>query len=712
EQVRQFAAQGHKVLACVHWNFEADWVGGEPDRNAAFAGLLACEDRIRHDVREAVRECRDAGIRVIMLTGDHPATAASVARGIGLIDSSTDGVILGETLEEANSMRGLADIRVVARALPAQKLKLVRALRDSGEIVAVTGDGVNDVPALQAADIGIAMGERGTRSAREIASIVLLNDNFSTIVRAIAEGRQLFLNLQLSFLYILMLHIPLVVTAAFVPLAGYPILYLPIHIVWYEMIIHPTALLAFQESAGHGPLLVLEKRQAARFFSRGDWLLIGAVGTLLTLLLLWTFERSLNPDENLPHARAMVMVVLTCASASATAVLSRLRTFAAGIIVLLTLGSSLLLVQVGQISRGLNMEPLHWDDWLIAMAGGMLCVSIPVGIMRVVLRLRKAARKRGQELAEVNLAASMDVDEPATAPAPSLMRYAVWSVITALATIALKAGAYIMTGSVALLSDAAESLVNLAAACFALFTLKVASQPADPKHPFGHGKAEYFSSGFEGAMILLAATGIIYSAVERLFHPQPITSLDWGVGVAIVASALNLLMARALLSAGRQHHSIILEADGHHLMTDVWTTIAIVLGLGGVALTDWLWLDSAIAILAALNIVFSGIRLILRSISGLMGSALPPEDRQIIEDILKPYRLRGYDFHDLRARIAGSHRLVTFHVLVPGDMTIQDAHQLLDEIEAAIARKLPNLLIVTHVEPLDDPASFRHEMID
>ena len=712
EQVRRFAAQGHKVLACVHWHLDADWVGGEPDRNAVFAGLLACEDRIRHGVREAVRECLDAGIRVIMLTGDHPATAASVARDIGLIDSSTDGVILGESLEDAGTLRDLADIRVVARALPAQKLDLVRALRNAGEIVAVTGDGVNDVPALQAADIGIAMGERGTRSAREIASIVLLNDNFSTIVRAIAEGRQLFLNLQLSFLYILMLHIPLVVTAAFVPLAGYPILYLPIHIVWYEMIIHPTALLAFQARAGQGPLRVLEKREAARFFSRGDWLLIGAVGALLTLLLLWTFDRSLYPDENLPHARAMAMVVLTCASASATAVLSRLRTVAAGMIVLLTLASSLLLVQVGQLSRALDMEPLHWDDWLIAMAGGMLCVSVPVGIMQVAGRLKDAARKRGRELGEVNLAASMEVEEPVTTPAPGLMRYAVWSVITALVTIALKAGAYLMTGSVALLSDAAESLVNLVAACFALLTLKVASQPADRKHPFGHGTAEYFSSGFEGAMILLAAAGIIYSAVERLFDPHPLTSLDWGMGVAIVASALNLLMARALLRAGRQHRSIILEADGHHLMTDVWTTGAILLGLGGVALTDWLWLDSAIAILAALNIVFAGIRLISRSLSGLMGSALPEEDRQIIEDILKPYRQRGYDFHDLRARIAGSHRFVTFHVLVPGDMTIQDAHQLLDEIEAAIARKLPNLLIVTHVEPLDDPASFRHEMID
>lgn len=267
-RVDRLAAEGHKVLACQYWEIGTVWTGGEPDRNGNFAGLLACEDSIREGVAEAIRECREAGIRVIMVTGDHAATAACVARQIGLCDADA-GVLLGdeviERLSDGAETR-LDGFAVVARALPAQKLALVRALQAQGEIVAVTGDGVNDVPALLAADIGIAMGERGTSSAREAASIVLLNDNFNVIVHAIAESRQLFRNLQLSFQYILALHIPLVITAAFIPLAGYPILYMPIHIVWYEMLIHPTALLVFQELPASGPLQPCSRRHAAHFF--------------------------------------------------------------------------------------------------------------------------------------------------------------------------------------------------------------------------------------------------------------------------------------------------------------------------------------------------------------------------------------------------------------------------------------------------------------
>jgi Ca2+-transporting ATPase len=242
DQVSALAESGHKVIACA-WQPLHAWTGAEPVSDFRLAGLLAFEDPVRDGVAVAVAACQAAGIRVIIVTGDHPVTARAIARDIGL-GGAAPVVISGEQMQAAidqSESAALRHVHVIARAAPAQKLALVRALQARGEIVAVTGDGVNDVPALQAADIGIAMGQRGTRSAREVSAIVLLDDNFRTIVQAIAEGRQLFRNLQLSFQYILMIHIPLVITAALIPLAGYPLLYLPTHIVWLEMLIHPTA---------------------------------------------------------------------------------------------------------------------------------------------------------------------------------------------------------------------------------------------------------------------------------------------------------------------------------------------------------------------------------------------------------------------------------------------------------------------------------------
>lgn len=381
-EIESLAEQGHKVLACLYWDIGPDWQGGEPDRAGQFAGLLAFEDPVRAGAHDAVRECREAGIRVIMVTGDHPATAACIARELGLIEGA-GGVILGDALArrvENGKTSRIDDFAVVARALPTQKLLLVRALKARGEIVAVTGDGVNDVPALQAADIGIAMGERGTRSAREAAAIVLLDDNFRTIVRAIAEGRQLFRNLQLSFQYILLLHIPLVITATVIPLMGYPILYMPIHIVWYETLIHPTALLVFQELPAHGPLQPASRRTAARFFSLGEWALIAIIGTLLTALLLWSHHRSLQPGLNIEHARAMAMVILCVASAATTAVLSGLRTPAAWVMTLLTMAVAGLFVQVPWFASHLFLQPLHSDDWLIAAIGGFVCIAVPIAL--------------------------------------------------------------------------------------------------------------------------------------------------------------------------------------------------------------------------------------------------------------------------------------------------------------------------------------------
>lgn len=709
-RVDRLAAQGHKVLACVCWHLDEAWSGGEPDRGGGFAGLLAFEDPIRDGVIEALRECRDAGIRVVMVTGDHPATAAGVARGIGL----NGGIVLGDELVrrlDDGAALSVGEFDVVARALPAQKLTLVRALKAEGEIVAVTGDGVNDVPALQAADIGIAMGERGTRSAREIASIVLLDDNFSTIVRAIAEGRQLFRNLQLSFQYLLLIHIPLVITATFIPLIGHPILYLPVHIVWLETLIHPTALLVFQELPARERLRPVPKRREARFFSGGEWFLIAMIGALITALILWAYDRSLLPGGNVEHARAMAMVALTCASAAATAVLSRLRTKSAWLMVVATVGSSLILVQTPWLAARLSLQPLHGDDWLIAMFGGLLSVAGPIILYDAGRRLVRALG--GSVVSYLRRAAEGGRSEAALSRSPDapLTRYAWLSIFAALGTIALKTTAYLVTGSVALLSDAAESLVNLLGAGAALIVLMVAARPADENHPFGHGKAEYFSSGFEGALILVAAAGIAWAAWDRVMHPQALEALSLGVLVSVAAALVNLTVARVLLRVGRRSGSITLEADGKHLMTDVWTTAAVLAGLGGIALTGWQWLDPAIAILAAVNIVVAGTRLILRSLSGLLGAAIPTEERQRVERVLDEYRRQGIQFHDLRARVSGTQRLITLHVLVPGAMTVREGHELLERIESDIRAVVPNLLIVTHIEPLEDASSFRHEII-
>lgn len=377
-RVIEYAADGHKVIGCA-WRPLDEWAGGEPDRGYRFAGFLACEDPVREGVTDAIAQCHAGGIHVIMVTGDHPVTARAVAREIGL--GAEPRVICGDDLEahirRHESGRAL-EIDVIARAVPAQKLELVRALQAAGEIVAVTGDGVNDVPALQAADIGIAMGERGTRSAREAAAIVLLNDNFRTIVRAIAEGRQLFRNLQLSFHYLLMIHLPLVVTAALIPLAGYPLLYLPIHIVWLELIIHPTAMLGFQEGPDRSGLARRREPRAVRFFQRREWAVIAFVGTLLTAIVVGGYARSLGGGRNVEHARAMAMVTLTLASAMLGATMNRLRTPAARFIAAGTVGLSLLLVQTPSLASLLHMQPLHLDDWLAALAGVLLTAGIPM----------------------------------------------------------------------------------------------------------------------------------------------------------------------------------------------------------------------------------------------------------------------------------------------------------------------------------------------
>jgi len=377
-KVTELAGSGHKVIACAARDISAAaWAGGEPDRGMDFCGLLAFEDPVREGVVDAVARCREAGIHLIMVTGDHPATASAVAREIGL-GGGRPAVVAADQLDSLLQQGGAAlkSVHVIARAVPAQKLDLVRGLQSAGEVVAVTGDGVNDVPALQAADIGFAMGERGTRSAREVSAIVLLDDNFSTLVRAIAEGRQLFRNLKLSFAYLLMIHIPLVVTAALIPLAGYPLLYLPIHIVWLELIIHPTALLVFQELPKSDRLGKVRKTRRLQFFSPREWLVISLVGALVTLMIIGGYERSLGIGTNVEHARAMTLVTLTFASAMFTVILSRLSGHISRVMVVITVAATLALVQTPSLAALLHITPLHADDLALAIAGAFAIAAL------------------------------------------------------------------------------------------------------------------------------------------------------------------------------------------------------------------------------------------------------------------------------------------------------------------------------------------------
>nr|WP_285229171.1 cation-transporting P-type ATPase [Marinobacter sp. C7] len=389
EKVDKLAESGHKVVACAQQEMaEGNESTEEPESGFQFLGLLAFEDPVREGVAEALASCGSAGVRVIMVTGDHAGTAEAVARQIGL-GGGNPRVITGEDFLgrlSAGDDSVLDEVDVVARAVPSVKLKLVQALQRRGQIVAVTGDGVNDVPALKAADIGIAMGERGTRSAREVSAIVLMDDNFRTIVRAMEEGWQLFRNLRLSFQYLLMIHIPLVLTASLIPLLGFPVLYLPIHIVWLELIIHPTAMLVFQNLPEHARLPTTAPGERVRLLSRTDTLQILLVGFLTTGLVYWSYLRSLEELQDVGHARSMALAALIVAGGVITAALSRLRGRVAVVVTAGGVLSALVLIQIPFTAHWLHLSPLHAEDWLRAAFTGAL-VAIPF-ISRAVRRWR------------------------------------------------------------------------------------------------------------------------------------------------------------------------------------------------------------------------------------------------------------------------------------------------------------------------------------
>jgi cation diffusion facilitator family transporter len=299
-----------------------------------------------------------------------------------------------------------------------------------------------------------------------------------------------------------------------------------------------------------------------------------------------------------------------------------------------------------------------------------------------------------------------------TASTASLKRYAWLSIGAAVATIAIKTAAWWLTDSVSLLSDAVESLVNLVAAIGALIVLRVAEEPADDEHAHGHEKIEYFSSGFEGALILAASVAIAVAAIHRLLEPRPFSDLGLGLAVNTVASVINLVVARILLAAGKKHRSIVLEADGHHLMTDVWTSAGVLVGLVLVIVTDRPWLDPVVALVVALNILVTGCRLVYGSARGLLDVSLPKEERARIEGVLETFRADGVDFHALRTRQSGTRTFVSVHVLVPGGWSVQKGHDLVERVEAAIRDLAPKTTVLTHVEPIEDPCSYEDVGLD
>ena len=294
----------------------------------------------------------------------------------------------------------------------------------------------------------------------------------------------------------------------------------------------------------------------------------------------------------------------------------------------------------------------------------------------------------------------------------NLTRFAWLSIGAAVLTIGLKTFAYWLTGSVGLLSDALESLVNLVAATMALAMLTVAARPADEIHAFGYGKAEYLSSGLEGALILLAAASIVGTAIPRLLQPQPLEHIGIGLAVSVVASAINFWVARVLLDGGRKYRSITLEADARHLMTDVWTSAGVVVGVGAVAATGWLRLDPIIALIVAVNILRTGWQLLSRSVQGLLDAALPAGEQDAINQVLKKYESRGIQYHALRTRQAGTRAFISLHVLVPGDWTVQRGHDLLEQLERDIRAAIPGAQLFTHLEPQGDPAAWEDVGLD
>ena len=367
----ELAKEGHKVLACARFFFGENIIKelDIPSDGYEFLGLLAFEDPPRPEVSEAIKYCQDHHIKVLMMTGDHPETARAIAKEVG-IGNGHPLVLSAESHPDQfkeewidYNLGFLKTLDVVARCNPIQKYNIVSKLKKSGEIVAVTGDGVNDVPALKNADIGISMGIRGTKSAKDVSSIIISDDNFSTIVHAIKEGKQLFYNLKLSFEYLLLIHIPFVLSAAIIPFMGLPLLFLPVHIVWVELIIHPTALFAFQLNDHAGVKVVFD--EGKYFFSKKIFLISLVVGICFSLLLIKTFMSQDTFPLEVYQGRGNVLALLSLWSVGIVIIQTKLKTLASILVSFFTIILSVLMIQIPALSNRMELTPLSLNDWLI-----------------------------------------------------------------------------------------------------------------------------------------------------------------------------------------------------------------------------------------------------------------------------------------------------------------------------------------------------------
>ncbi|MGO1720888.1 MAG: cation diffusion facilitator family transporter, partial [Luteimonas sp.] len=301
----------------------------------------------------------------------------------------------------------------------------------------------------------------------------------------------------------------------------------------------------------------------------------------------------------------------------------------------------------------------------------------------------------------------MDSADTPAAARPDLTKYAWLAIGTAVLTVLLKGSAWAITGSVGLLSDAAESMVNLVAAIVALVSLTIAARPADDNHHFGHSKAEYFSAALEGIMVFVAAASIIYLGIERLLNPRPLESLGVGLAISMVAAVLNGVVGRILIGVGTRHRSITLRADGRHLMTDVYTSVGVVIGLGLAWLTGWNWMDPVVAILVGVNILVTGYRLISESTAGLMDVSLSPEDNARIQAILDAHTEKDrIEFHAVRTRESGARQFMEMHMLVPGEWSVQRGHDVMEDLVDEIVAQFPAMRVTGHLEPIADPRSY------
>lgn len=372
EQINNESSKGYKLLAIAYCETHNDPLQ-EPEKNFTFVGLLIFSDPVKKGVKEAVEICLKSGIHVLMITGDHPQTAKNVAKEIGL-GAGHPIVVTAHNAEQHSEVAKYnyyRTVHVIARAIPSQKFKIVSALQSYSEIVVLTGDGINDVPALKKADIGIAMGLKGTQSAKDAAKMILLDDNFSSIVAAISEGRQLFKNLQLSFKYLLLIHIPFVLSACIIPLLGFPLLYEPIHIVLIELFIHPTAMLVFQDIPESMQLSKIIHRQKIKFFDKLDWVRITTIGAMTTILITVSYVVLLQQEASPQHARAFALGLLSAISAGITGGLSKCKTKVANFIILLTLILIFIVIQT-PISSLIDVTPLDLTDWILILIVGVI----------------------------------------------------------------------------------------------------------------------------------------------------------------------------------------------------------------------------------------------------------------------------------------------------------------------------------------------------